>query len=62
MDAETYTVKEIADVLKVTQETIRRHIRYKNIKAVKIGSDWRIHADERERLLRKGIYGQMEGE
>jgi excisionase family DNA binding protein len=60
MNEETYTVKEIANALKVDPETIRRHIRYGNIKAIKIGSDWRIHADERERLVRKGIHGTME--
>lgn len=60
MNEEIYTVKEIASVLKVSEETIRRHIRYGNIKAIKIGYDWRIHSDERERLLRKGIYGKLE--
>jgi excisionase family DNA binding protein len=61
MERETYTVREIADVLRITEESVRRHIRYGNISAIKAGKDWRIHADERERLVRKGIFGKMEG-
>lgn len=56
---ETYTVNEIAKTFKMSPETIRRHIRSGIIKAVKMGigrnANWRVNADERERLLLEGI-------
>lgn len=47
-----YTTKEVAEILKYKEETIRVKIRKGNIKAVKIGGEYRITYEELERLKR----------
>jgi len=41
-----YTVKEVAELLKVTERTVRNWIRKGQIKAIKIGRVWRIPANQ----------------
>lgn len=47
-----YTTKELAEILKYNEETIRVKIRKGKIKAVKIGGEYRITEDEVERIKR----------
>jgi len=42
---------EVAEVLALNPETIRKHIRCGNIKAVRIGKSWRIPRDEAIRAV-----------
>lgn len=51
---EFYTVKEVAKILKIDVETVRRHIYRKKIKAYKIGSDWRIKSTDLEKYITEG--------
>lgn len=37
-----YTVKEIAKILSLTEETIREKLRKGELKGIKIGKSWRI--------------------
>ena len=50
-----YTTKEVAEILKYKEETIRVKIRKGNIKAVKIGGEYRIAEEELERLKRGDV-------
>ena len=53
MSAHDYmSVAEMAEIVKVTRHTILRHIRAGTIRAVKFGRQYRIPADELDRLLR----------
>lgn len=45
-----YTTKEVAEILKLNIETIKRMARDGRIKAVKLGKQWRIPEEEVERL------------
>ena len=38
----TYTLTEIADILKVSQKTVYRYVRDGKIPATKVGRQWRI--------------------
>ena len=49
-DKVLYTTKELAEILKYNEETIRVKIRKGKIKAVKIGGEYRITEEEVERL------------
>ena len=51
-DKVLYTTKELAEILKYNEETIRVKIRKGKIKAVKIGGEYRITEDEVERIKR----------
>lgn len=46
-----YTVKEVADLLKLNPETIKRMIRRGDLKGKKIANSWRVPREEVERLL-----------
>lgn len=41
-----YTIYEVADILKVHHTTIRRAIKQNRLKAVKIGTEWRIKKED----------------
>lgn len=45
MSEKFYTVKELSDLLKVTDKTIRDTIAKGEIEAYKIGREWRISAE-----------------
>ncbi len=49
--AEVLTVKQAADQLQVTQETIREWLKVGRLKGVKLGHIWRIDKEALERLL-----------
>ncbi|MBA4544692.1 helix-turn-helix domain-containing protein [Thermoactinomyces daqus] len=48
-----YTIEEIAEILKVHDRTVRREIERGNLKAVKVGSVWRITHKDFEEYLEK---------
>jgi excisionase family DNA binding protein len=55
-----YTVKEVADQLRVHEETIRRWLRDGKITGIRMGgsrSGYRISEDEVERVRRQGVDG-----
>ena len=45
-----YTVKEVAEIMKVSEKTVRNWIKWGRIKAIKIGRQWRIPAEEIDNL------------
>lgn len=47
-----YTTKEVAEIFKWHEETVRRKIASGEIKAVKLGKAYRISEEEIERLKR----------
>ncbi len=48
-----YTIQESATLLKVSQDTIRRMIKSKQIEAVKVRGQWRIKKESLDKLLKK---------
>ena len=48
-----YTTKEIAGILKMDDETIRRYIYRKELKAYKIGKEWRIKSEDLQEFLER---------
>lgn len=50
-----FTVKEIAEMLKVNPMTIFRALNNGKIKGVKFGGIWRVSEEEVERLKREGF-------
>lgn len=49
---ETYTVQEVARLLKCSDQTVRKFIRGSTLRGVKVGRGWRISHDEVVRLTR----------
>jgi excisionase family DNA binding protein len=52
------TVPEVAEEMRVTEETVRRWLRSGHIKGTRIGAaraGWRIPEDEIERLMADGV-------
>lgn len=47
-----YTIKEVANTLKVSVATIRSWIFYKKIKFIKVGNSVRIQQEELDRLMK----------
>lgn len=47
------TVKEVANILKVHEMTIFRHLKNGSIKGIKMGNIWRISEQELERIKRE---------
>jgi excisionase family DNA binding protein len=50
----TYTLQELAPVLGVGIETVRRYVRSGNLHAVKRGRSYYVDADELRRFMREG--------
>ncbi len=40
------TVREVAEKLKVKESTVRSYIRDKQLRAIKLGKDWRISVED----------------
>jgi len=49
---EVYTPEEVAEILKVNADTIRRYLREEKIKGFKIGNSWRVRAEELENFMK----------
>lgn len=46
LEDEFYTIEELAKILKVEHKTIRRAIQRGDIKAIKLGRQWRIRKSD----------------
>ena len=46
-----YTVEEIAEILKLDAETIRRYLVKGDLKGAKIGRSWRVTKDELDQFI-----------
>jgi excisionase family DNA binding protein len=51
--SEFYTVEEIAEMLRVTDRTIRAYINNGDLKAVKLGKYWRIPKEAFNEFIEK---------
>lgn len=51
---EIWTVREVADYLKVSRTTIWRWCHQGKLPAFKIGRGWRVHRSEVEKLMEEG--------
>lgn len=51
MENKFFTVKDLADILKVSEKTIYRLIESKEIQAFKIGQSWRIKESDLQKFL-----------
>jgi len=52
MEREFYLTEEVAELLRVSNMTIYRHIKAGKLKAYKFGKDWRIRKDDLETFLK----------
>ncbi len=48
-----YTVQEVADMLKACPDTIKRLIKGRQIKAFKIGNNWRVSEDSLQKFIKE---------
>lgn len=55
MAIQTYTLSETADILKVTQRTVLNYIYRGEMKASKLGKNWRIEEEEIRTFLNSKI-------
>ena len=53
-DIKVYTLKEVEDILKVTQRTLYNYIKSGQLKAVKLGREWRVTDEELKNFLKTG--------
>jgi len=53
-DKPTYSAKEVAKILDISYKTLTRLINTGRIKAIKIGTQYRITKQELERILEEG--------
>ncbi len=60
MQKEFFTVREIAELLGVTVDTIQTYIRKKELPAYKVGKSYRIRRNDLEEFLRKRRTTDME--
>lgn len=49
--AESLTTREVAKLLRISDETVRRQIRTGKIRAVKVGKQWLVPGAELNRIL-----------
>lgn len=49
---ETYTVQEVARLLKCSDQTVRKLLKGRSLRGAKVGRGWRIAHDEVVRLTR----------
>lgn len=59
MEGTMLTVNEVAALLRVHTSTIYRMLKYKELPAFRVGSDWRFRSDELERFLNKKAADSM---
>ena len=51
-DVKLYKISEVADFLKVHDQTIRRYIKKGELKAVKVGKQWLIKNTDLNKLIK----------
>jgi excisionase family DNA binding protein len=47
----TYTIEEVANILRVSEQTVRNLIRQKKLKAFRVGIQLRVKREELERFI-----------
>ena len=47
-----YTPAEVADILKVSVETVKRHLREGTLKGFKVGTRWRVKESDLKEFMR----------
>jgi len=58
----TYTLDEVADILKLTKRTLYTYIKKGQLRAVKFGKYWRVSPEELESFLTRGVPRQTRRE
>ncbi len=58
METRAYSLKETAEVLGISESTVRLMLRDRRILGVKIGKHWRVSQAEMDRLLTHGTNGK----
>jgi len=53
-DIEVYTLYEVADILKVSKQTIYNYVWAGRLRATKFGKEYRIYGDDLREFLQKG--------
>ena len=54
----TYTLQEVADILRLNRQTLYNNIRRGKLKAAKFGKEYRITEEQLQELLQNG-YGKQ---
>ncbi|MHA1330914.1 MAG: helix-turn-helix domain-containing protein [Candidatus Hodarchaeales archaeon] len=52
---EFYTLNDIAELLGLNWRTVQRYVKDGRIKAIKVGRQWRIPAEEYARIKKEGV-------
>lgn len=53
-DIKLYTLQEVADILKVTRQTIYNYVTSKRIKATKFGREYRVTEEDLKQFIENG--------
>lgn len=59
MEREAYTIKEAADVLGVSPQTVRRRLKSGKMKGAKVGHEYRISRADLEEFYQKSGGGRL---
>jgi len=50
-----YTTEEVASILSLDNETIRRYLQSKKIKGYKVGKVWRVEESDLSEFIKSGV-------
>lgn len=53
-DIKIYTLKEVEDILKVSQRTLYNYIKHDKLRASKVGNQWRVRHEDLQEFIDKG--------
>ena len=53
-DIKLYTLQEVADVLKVTRQTIYNYVTAQKLKATKYGKEYRVTEEDLQEFIKNG--------
>ena len=53
-EAKLYTLQEVADILRVSRQTIYNYVTAKRLKASKIGKEYRVTEEDLQDFLKNG--------
>lgn len=53
-----YTLQEVADILRVTKQTLYNNIRKGNLQANKVGKEYRITEEQLQDIVKNGYNGK----
>ena len=55
------TPAEVAEYLRISRRTVVRWVREGRLRAVRVGRQWRIPAEEVQRVVQKGLHVRAQG-